>query len=115
MPTTPSASPKLGLGSSTSSSCSNKCLSSSISMPITDGLRRRSSKLRMLSMELMLRWESGLPVRARANGEVVPVEEGEMEREEREGEKAVRRVWMGEVVEVKEKRLERVVDILMLV
>lgn len=45
--------------------------------------------LRMLLMEPELRWLSGELVRV--NGDVVPVDEGEMLREERVGEKAVRR------------------------
>lgn len=65
----------------------------------------------MLDMEPELRWLSGEPVRAR--GEVVPVEEGEMLREERVGLKAVRRRWREEGVREKEKRLVRVVAILL--
>lgn len=70
----------------------------------------------MLFMELELRWLSGEPVRPRARGEVVPVEEGEMLREERVGLKAVRR-RRREVLGVREgepklKRLERVWTIL---
>ena len=64
----------------------------------------------MLDMEPELRWLSGEPVRAR--GEVVPVEEGEMLRGERVGLKAVRRRWREEGVREKEKRLVRVVAIL---
>ena len=55
-------------------------------------------------MEPELRWLSGEPVRAK--GEVVPVEEGEMLREDRVGEKAVRRRRAG-----KAKRLVRVLAI----
>jgi hypothetical protein len=79
------------------------------------GLRRSISRLRMLSMELELRWLSGEPVRPRAKGERVPVDEVEMLREERVGEKAVRRrrreVLGVRVGEPKEKRLVRVVAI----
>lgn len=79
------------------------------------GLWRSISRLRMLSMEPELRWLSGEPVRPRASGEVVPVEEGEMLREERVGLKAVRR-RRREVLgvregEPKENRLARVLAI----
>jgi len=80
----------LGLGSSRSSSWLKRCFSSSISISSMDGLRRNMSKWRMLVMLAELRWLSGDDVRV--SGDVVPVDEdGDMERPERLGEKAVRR------------------------
>lgn len=81
---------KLGRGSSISSSWLKRCRSSSISRSSTEGFLRSMSMARMLAVELEERWLSGLAVRV--NGDVVPVElDGEVERCERVGEKAVLR------------------------
>lgn len=80
----------LGRGSSISSSWLNRWRSSSISMSSTLGLRRSINRCRMLAMLAELRCESGDDVRV--SGDVVPVlDEGDDERCERVGEKAVLR------------------------